>query len=181
MRLNIIILTVTILLGLGLTFWLDRSSLPASQNSPATAAESISGDTIPDFTFTDLSGSSHTSGDFRGKTVILNFWATWCAPCIIEFPKLVKLAAENKDIILIALSSDIGDENIHKFLKKYPAKGRNIIIARDNKRHITTDIFNTYKLPETIIISPSGKMVKKIVGDTDWNGQEIKDFLSSLE
>jgi len=181
MRLNIILLAIAMILGAGLTFWLDGKSSPSETSvSPQITAEKPSGDEFPDFTFTDLKGKVHQSKDYHGKIIILNFWATWCAPCIIEFPKLIKLAKDNPDIILIALSSDINDDKINQFLKKNPISQKNFIVARDNKRKITTDIFKTYKLPETIIISPSGAIVKKVLGDIEWNGEEIKQLLDNL-
>jgi cytochrome c biogenesis protein CcmG/thiol:disulfide interchange protein DsbE len=180
MRLNLLILLLTMLIGAGVTIWLDnQSSTPPP--SPIIATTPITSDAIPQFSVTDITGKSHHISDFKGKIVILNFWATWCPPCVIEFPKLLTLANDNPNIILLALSSDIDDQNIHKFLKKFPSVSSNVIIARDDKRHITADLFQTYKLPESLIIAPSGQMVKKIVGDTDWNGAEIKNFLKSLD
>ncbi len=182
MRINIILLLVAMIVGSGLTFWLDSmTSPPHTNNSPSIISEEIQGEKFPDFVFTDIKGKKHNSHDYQGKTVVLNFWATWCAPCVIEFPKLMKLAADNPAIIVIALSSDINDEKIRQFLKKHPITQNNFIVARDNKRKITADIFKTYKLPETLIVSPSGLIAKKIVGDTDWNGQDIRALLNSLE
>jgi len=181
MRINILILAVTILCGALLTFWLDgASNTPPPVDAPVIPIETPQIDTVPDFAFTDIDGRNHDMKDFKGQKVLINFWATWCAPCVIEFPKLIELAKNNPDIIIIALSSDIQDDKIKNFLKKNPLKSRNFIVARDQKRKITTDIFQTFKLPETLIISPSGKIVKKIVGDTDWGGQEIANLLSSL-
>ena len=181
-RLNIILLFCAVLIGAGLTLWLDGAILssPPVLESPKIPSEKISGEKFPDFTFTDLQGKKHDSQDYVGKIIILNFWATWCAPCIIEFPKLIKLAKDNPDIILIALSSDINDDKIHQFLKKNPVELKNFIVARDHKRKITTDIFKTYKLPETIIVSPSGMITKKILGDIEWNGEDIKLMLDNL-
>lgn len=181
MRLNIILLLFSIGLGAGLTLWLDGTiSSSAKPVSSQITTEKISGEKFPDFNFTDLKGKTHDSRDYKDKIIILNFWATWCAPCIIEFPKLIKLAENNPDIILIALSSDINDDKINQFLKKNPVTQKNFIVARDHKRKITTDIFKTYKLPETIIVSPSGIITKKILGDIDWNGQDISIMLDNL-
>jgi cytochrome c biogenesis protein CcmG, thiol:disulfide interchange protein DsbE len=181
MRLNMILLCITMIVGAGLTFWLDAdTSLSNNQGPIPIVSEKKSGEEFPSFSFTDINGKDHKSDQYTGKIILLNFWATWCAPCIIEFPKLIKLAEDNPDIILIALSSDINDEKIKQFLKKNPITQKNIIVARDPKRKITTDIFKTYKLPETIIVSPSGEIVKKVLGDIEWNGQEIKQFLDNL-
>lgn len=180
MRTNIIILTLTILLGAGVTFWFDGSSSDRP-TSPIVAEEKTAEDKVPEFSFTDLSGKSHDMKDFDGQVTLINFWATWCAPCVVEFPKLITLAETHPDITIIALSSDISDEKIKTFLTKIPNPPKNFIIARDPKRKITTDIFQTFKLPETLIISASGKISKKIVGDTEWNGKEIENLLSSLK
>ncbi len=181
MRLNIILLICALIVGAGLTFWLDGSHAPSvTQTSPQITAEKTTGEKFPDFTFVDLNGKKHDTQDYKGKIIVLNFWATWCAPCIVEFPKLIKLAKDNPDIILIALSSDINDDKINQFLKKNPVAEKNFIVARDNKRKITTDIFKTYKLPETIIVSPSGMITKKVLGDIEWNGEDIKLMLDNL-
>ena len=182
MRLNIIILIITILLGATLTFWLDKESArPTTDVLTTTKPNALSGELAPAFSFKDINGKEHSRASFSGKTVILNFWASWCAPCVVEFPKLMTLAKDNPRITLIALSSDSDDLKVRSFIKRHAPKSDNVIIARDDKRHITADIFNTYKLPETLIISPSGIIARKIVGDTDWNGKEIKDFLSTLK
>lgn len=182
MRINIIILFVTILIGAGVTFWLDgASNPPAVQDAPITASVNSLNIIVPDFSFTDLSGKTHSIKDFRGKVALINFWATWCAPCVIEFPKLIQLAKDNPHIVMIALSSDIDDAKIKNFLTKNKVDLPNFYVARDHKRKITTDVFQTYKLPETVIIAPSGKIVKKIIGDTEWGGQDIQNLLSSLK
>ncbi len=184
MRINIIILIVTVLLGAGLTFWLDGSlhnGKPEPAPSPVIAEEKPESEKVPDFAFVDLSGKSHHIKDFKGQVVLIHFWATWCAPCVVEFPKLVKLSADHPDIVIIALSSDVHDDKIKNFLKKIAVPPSNFLIARDQKRKITTDIFQTFKLPETLIVSTGGTIFKKIVGDADWTGQDIENLLSSLK
>jgi len=180
MRTNIILLILTILLGAGLTFWLDGSLNSKPKDVPISPVEKITEEKVPAFEFTDIKGKTHHINDFKGKVTLINFWATWCAPCVVEFPKLVQLAKDHPDIVIIALSSDIKDEKITTFMKKISVVPDNFIIARDVKRKITTDLFQTFKLPETLIISPSGMISKKIVGDTEWGGQEIQNLLSSL-
>lgn len=182
MRINILILAVTILLGAGLTFWLDGSTSKDVPESPLSisAVNHQTEDKIPDFAFMDMQDKKHTIKDYTGQVVLINFWATWCAPCVVEFPKLIQLAKDQPHIIVIALSSDINDDKIKIFLKKQGIIPSNFLVARDNKRKITTDLFQTYKLPETVIASPSGKIAKKIVGDTDWGSQEIQNLLLSL-
>lgn len=182
MWLNLIILILTIAIGTALTWWLNQKSVP-----PLTPLEIIDistaerDDVIPNFSFTDINGRKFNIVDFRGKVLILNFWASWCAPCVIEFPKLVSLSKQNPDMVIIALSGDTNMENIEKFLKKHPVDTNNFYVALDKRREIATNIFQTFKLPESIIISPEGRMVRKVLGDTDWLGPDMVGFLTDLQ
>lgn len=183
MRLNLLILLLTIVIGGALTWWLDQNTLPPPSTSPEVVdmPAAVQGVRVPDFSFTDTQGKKHDISDFRGKVVILNFWASWCAPCVIEFPKLAELAKQNPDIVIIALSGDTSMANIEKFLKKHPTGRKNFYVAHDKRREITTNIFQTFKLPESIIINAEGRMVRKILGDTDWLGPEMAGFLDNLQ
>ncbi len=183
---NAAILIAFILLGAGLTIWFDQANTPDRIIEKEIKAETQM-QTVPDFTITTLDQKTLTLSDLKGRTVILNFWATWCAPCVVEFPKLAALAHANPDITLIFLSSDTNTDAIEKFLEKQSEetkkflKDTNIAIARDEKRKITADLFMTYKLPETLIINKRGELAQKIVGDTDWQGEEIKTLLEDLK
>ena len=184
---NAAILIIFILLGAILTLWLDNASPPEIKSVPITAQERVPLSHLPDFEITDINGKLFRTSENRGEKLILNFWATWCAPCVVEFPKLVKLAKDNPEITILFLSSDANQEAISRFLEKQSPetketlRNKNIIVAKDNKGKITADIFQTYKLPETLIISSTGTLAHKIVGDTDWNGEEIKSILRDLD
>ena len=83
------------------------------------AAELSLGRPAPDFTLKDINGETVSLKDFRGKVVLLDFWATWCGPCIHELPKLKALYEQHKDnpdFALISISSDVNDETVAKFV-----------------------------------------------------------------
>lgn len=173
MRLNIIIAACIGLLTYGLTLYMDGRS-PGVTQAPINATTPQSGDTAPDFTFTDINNKTHSLRDFEGKTVILNFWASWCPPCIKEFPLLLKAAEQNKDsVILIALSSDHDPEAMTRFTDKLALENAdNVFIALDEETKITGGLFQTFRLPETIIIDPEQKLQHKLVG-ANWGYEEL--------
>lgn len=141
---------------------------------------------LPDLEFTKLNGETARLSDFKDKVILLNFWASWCAPCIKEFPSMVKLVQENKGkVVLVAISHDSSRSKIETFLKKYSGQlanknDPNIIIAWDKNQRLATDTFSVLKLPETIIVDKKMRMVSKIVGAVDWYGSEMRNRIQKL-
>ena len=185
----VLVLTVLAVICTGIVY--DRYvQTPSSMYADKSSSEDQMAGVLPlapDFNFTDIHGAVHALGDLKGKVVLLNFWATWCAPCTIELPKLVKLTTGyNGKVVLIALSSDTENPAIIRFLEtqndvvKSQLKLPSIYVARDDGQKITRDIFMTTKYPETILITPDQKMARKVVGDTAWNGVEMRSYLDKL-
>lgn len=160
-RMNIVILLMLCVLGYGVTQLMFRSAPPVTQNA------------APDFAFTDIAGKTHTLSDYKDKIVMLNFWASWCAPCVKEFPALLTLASNNKDMVLIALSSDLDEAAIHKFLKKQKNwKQANVIIALDEGGK-TMSQFGITKLPETLLLNKKHEIARKLVG-AEWEPSNVQ-------
>ena len=135
------------------------------------------GSTAPDFTVQD-SDHKVTLSQFRGSVVVLNFWATWCPPCVEETPSLVRMQAQMKDkgVIVLAVSIDADDAAYHKFLKEYNV---NMVTVRDEDRKASS-LYGTFGWPETYIIDRSGTIRRKFIGPVNWTSPEITDYLSKL-
>jgi len=135
------------------------------------------GTAAPDFTVQD-SDRKITLSDFRGKVVVLNFWATWCPPCVDEMPSLVQLQQRFKDkgVVLIGVSLDVDGDAYHKFLKDHNI---DFLTVRDADQK-SNSLYGTFKFPETYIIDRSGIVRRKFIGPVDWAQPEIVDFLSKL-
>ncbi|MFZ3263203.1 MAG: TlpA disulfide reductase family protein [Terriglobales bacterium] len=135
------------------------------------------GSAAPDFTVQD-SDHSVTLSQYRGKVVVLNFWATWCPPCIEETPSLVRMQGLMKDkgVVVLAVSIDADDAAYHKFLKDYSV---NMVTVRDEARKASS-LYGTFGWPETYIIDRNGVIRRKFIGPVDWTSPEITDYLSKL-
>lgn len=131
----------------------------------------------PDFTVQD---SDHTVSlrDFRGKIVVLNFWATWCPPCVDETPSLVQIdqRLKNKGIAVLGVSIDVDANAYHRFLKDYKV---GFLTVRDPEQK-SAALYGTHGWPETYIIDRNGIVRRKFIGPVDWNQPEIVDFLAKL-
>lgn len=150
---------------------------------PEAPVEKVqTGQTAPDFTFSATDGKTYPLSDFKGKIIILNFWASWCPPCIKEFPHFIKAAQTFKDdIIFIGVSSDLNENAMNKFLTKIEGdlKAPNILIALDADQNITKNLFQTYRLPETILIDQNQVMRTKIIG-ADWTYDDLSKQIETL-
>jgi cytochrome c biogenesis protein CcmG, thiol:disulfide interchange protein DsbE len=110
--------------------------------------------------------------------VVLNFWATWCQPCVAEMPSLVQMQRRlrNKGVTVLAVSTDESDGAYHRFLQNY---GIDLLTVRDADKKSNT-LYGTFKFPETYIIDRNGIVRRKFIGPVEWGDPEIVDFLNKL-
>jgi thiol-disulfide isomerase/thioredoxin len=162
MRKNLLLLACVLLLPLW-GAWIMGRAAPDSSKAPP-GAESAEMNPVPAFTFRDLNGRTHSEKDFRGKVLLLNFWASWCIPCRHEFPMLLDIARKNKDVRIVALSLDDGAPPVEKFLRAFGGRPDNFIVGIDKGQKISHDMFESVLVPETIIVTPEGRMSGKIAG-----------------
>ena len=192
MKIKILIVMALVLLGMSFEVWDLVSPPPGTRitteikNVPPQDTNNLG--KLPEFKFTSSETIEFTSHNFEGKTIILNFWATWCTPCIAEFPDLITLAADHPEkIVLLALSVDENPQSIDPFFKRFKpdiqsklTNANNIIIGLDSEKKISQDIFGTVMYPETFIIAPDLTIRKKVAGVTDWTGDDIKMLIKQL-
>jgi len=135
------------------------------------------GRNAPDFTVQD-SDRKITLSELRGKVVVLNFWATWCPPCVEELPSLVNLQQKmrNKGITVLAVSVDQDESLYRRFVQDHNV---NLLTVRDANQK-SNNLYGTFKFPETYIIDRNGVMRRKFIGPVDWATPEVVDFLSKL-
>jgi len=138
----------------------------AMGEKPRMSGSAEIGKLAADFTLTDLSGQEIKLSDYRGKTVFLNFWATWCPPCRQEMPSIQSLYQKTagKDMEILAVSLDRGD--IRSFVEqgKYSFK-----ILPDPKGEIGRQ-YGVTGIPTTFIIDKNGVIKQRAVGSRDWSG-----------
>lgn len=129
------------------------------------------GKVAPDFVLPDLAGKPHHLADFRGRVVVLNFWATWCPPCIDEMPSLERLhdALDDKGIAVLAVSVDERFSDIEEFVKKY---GLTLTVLHDDGKKVSRK-YQTFKYPETYILDREGRLKSKVVGPRDWSAPTV--------
>ncbi len=178
---NLLLLILVLLLGLSIHHFYGRSVPQAPQPQPVSSAPTRAA--APDFPFTTLDGKTYQLSELRGKIVLLNFWASWCAPCKVEFPQFLALAKERKNVVILALSVDHDRQALEKFvadqaeLKKLP----NVLIAQDKDKAVAQDLFQTIRFPETILIDTQGGLVRKYVGlEVDWSSTAFMGQLDGL-
>jgi peroxiredoxin len=138
----------------------------------------VVGDSAPSFSVRTENGKSVSVSDFGGKLLVLNFWATWCPPCVEETPSLSEFAARfsNRGVVVLGVSVDKDEKAYRAFLQQFrPA----FLTARDPETKINAD-YGTFKYPETYIIDSKGKVVQKIIGPANWTDGKMVSYIESL-
>lgn len=134
------------------------------------------GEVAPDFTVHDQA-QTVSLDQYRGKTVVLNFWASWCPPCLEEFPSLEQLQQQVPGVVVLAVSFDTDADAYRQYLADNHLA--NMVIALDLSQRSNL-AYGTTRPPETYIIDPSGHIRRKFIGAQDWTSNEIENYLRNL-
>jgi cytochrome c biogenesis protein CcmG, thiol:disulfide interchange protein DsbE len=138
---------------------------------------SLRGRPAKNFPFT-IDGKRETLADLRGKVVVLNFWATWCPPCVEETPSLIQLQKRIAPMggTILGVSLDDDQNAYAEFLKSYHI---DFPTYRDPTKRSALD-YGTIMYPETYVIDRNGRIDRKIIGPQDWTGPEMTAYFNSV-
>ena len=116
----------------------------------------------------------------QGKKVLLHFWATWCAPCIVELPALDRLAAEmeGRGLVVVAVSLDRKTDDLTRFLERQGTPAH-LLIVQDTERKLAKPL-GLKILPTTIVLGADGAETARLTGTGDWNGLDRKQLEEKL-
>lgn len=127
-----------------------------------------------------LQDSDHqvSLNQFRGQVVILNFWATWCPPCVEELPSMVEMQnrMRSKGIVVVGVSIDVDNDAYHRFIKQ---RNVNFVTVRDPEQKVAA-MYGTTGWPESYVIDRKGVVRRKFVGAVNWNSPDVVQFLNTL-
>jgi cytochrome c biogenesis protein CcmG/thiol:disulfide interchange protein DsbE len=157
---------ITLLAAFGLLFLgCDRGAKP-----------DLVGTMAPDFRVSDEDRSVALK-DLRGKVVVLNFWASWCPPCVEETPSMIAMQERMKGrITILAVSTDADRAAYLRFLRDQKT---NFLTVRDADQ-ASNHLYGTFGFPESYIIDANGVIRRKIIGPIDWTSPEMIQYLSNL-
>ena len=133
---------------------------------------------LPEVPFVDGDGTARALADFKGRGVVLNFWATWCAPCKAEMPSLDRLQAAMPDIAVLPVASGRNDvAAIGRFYEE--AAIANLPVLRDPKGMLARQM-GVAALPVTVVLNPQGQEVARLIGDAEWDSPAAIAALQGL-
>lgn len=126
----------------------------------------VVGEPVPDMVLPDLQGDTFRLSDHRGEVILINFWASWCAPCVEEMPSLERLhrALAPKGLRVVTVSVDDNLEIIERFREEHDLS---FLILHDKGASVS-HAFETFKYPETYIVDREGRLISKVIGARDW-------------
>jgi peroxiredoxin len=132
----------------------------------------------PAFALKSLDGTSHRLSDYRGKVVLINFWATWCAPCRDEMPSIQELSdkLKGKPFVVLAINLDEPESRVRKFLTQMKV---DFPILLDPGREVARQ-WDARILPASFIIGPDGRIRYSLVGELNWGHDIVVSRVSEL-
>lgn len=147
------------------------------EEKPRTKA--VVGLNAPEFSLSDPSGKTYTLSELKGSVVFINFWATWCPPCIEEMPSIQNLYNGFKDkkefrMITIPYKDDYNKAMAYQQQNNYTLP---VLIDRDGK---SAKAYGVTGVPETYIVDKQGVLRQKVIGPADWSTTEVDSFISNL-
>jgi thiol-disulfide isomerase/thioredoxin len=159
-------------------FLLSTLALAFATRASAQALRPWNGIATPQIELDDVDGKAYRLADFRGKVVLVNFWATWCEPCREEMPSIERLrkSLEGKRFAVLAVNVGEGPNAVREFTKKVPL-GATILLDRDIS---TSRAWGARLLPATFIVGPDGAVRYLHYGALDWSREDIRATIAKL-
>jgi thiol-disulfide isomerase/thioredoxin len=149
---------------------------------PVVAAQEVlspwHGGTTPALRLKDLEGREHALESYRGKVVLVNFWATWCEPCKIEMPSIERLrkSLESRPFAVLAVNLAEPDARVQAFLRAVPL-GFPVLMDRDAA---ATKAWKARMLPATFIVGADGRVRYSYIGELDWSRESVRKQIAEL-
>jgi thiol-disulfide isomerase/thioredoxin len=177
--------SLTLVAALALLGGCDRESAPDTQQQEAEApparqavSRTFAGEALPQFTVADAAGKTLDLASLKGQPVILNLWATWCAPCKAEMPILDAIAGENAGKLRLVTVSEDGKDGAEKVAAFFAdAKFAHLEQWLDPKQDLSFNM-KVGDMPTTFIYDASGKEIARVTGAYDWEGGEAKALIA---
>jgi peroxiredoxin len=157
-----------LLIALGAAFYYQQHQASGRASFPA-----------PDFSLKDLGGHTLRLGDFRGKVVFLNMWATWCPPCRMEMPSMEHLyqRLQGKDFVMLAVSEDEdGTSAVRPFIEQMRLTFPILI----DQQGVLPPRYGVTGYPETFIIDRDGQVIQHTIGPEDWGNDRVYEYFTRL-
>ena len=136
------------------------------------------GTRAPDFILRDMDGNRFSLADYRGKPVIINFWASWCPPCREEMPSMQRAweKLQHEDILLLAINVGEDEDTIFQFTANYPV---DFPLLLDQDSAVTGE-WPVKGLPTTYVVDPKGDLVYRAIGGREWDDDDLLDQVRAL-
>lgn len=158
----------------------DTAALEALREGTMKKLRFVEPTPVTDTAFTHAEGGEHTLAQFEGKHIVLNFWATWCAPCRKEMPMLSELQSEfggdTFEIVTIATGRN-ELAGIKRFFDEIEVD--NLPIYLDPRQKLAREM-GVLGLPVTLVIDPDGNEIARMIGDAEWNSESAKSIIRTL-
>jgi peroxiredoxin len=176
------ILALIALAAVAVVYQMNANKLPVNQ-SPAEfqLIDRMEKDGVQDFELKRLDGSLLRLSSLKGKVVLLNFWASWCNPCVQEFPSMVKLVNQLKgEVVVVAVSADDEMSDIETFIKAFGIPKENFYVLWDKDKAVK-QMYGVEKIPESFLIGRDFHLVRKVLGIEDWATPDAVRYFESLK
>lgn len=144
----------------------------------APALTSAGGELAPRLVLKDIEGREHDLAAYRGKVVLINFWATWCEPCRNEMPSIQRLRDKltGKPFVVLAVNVDEPDARVRLFLTRTKL---DLPALMDPNKTVTRG-WGVRTLPATFIVGPDGRLRYRVIGDLDWSSETVVGAIAQL-
>jgi peroxiredoxin len=172
MKKNALIIVIAVLAVVGALFLFG-------QNGGQRVRIVQEGDRAPEFQLPSLDGRTVNLSSYRGKVVMVHFWATWCPPCVEEIPTLERLhrAYFGRDLEILAVSVDEGGAGA---VGQFMQKNRFALPVLLNSDQSVSRAYGTFKFPETYLVDREGVVRRKIIGAADWMSPAAQQVIQAM-